>query len=100
MKKLAILILSLMCLQMSAQINTYNINSTINCTDTIQPFGSHTFSYGLSIDGEGQLFSDTALIRVVLVDNRDDEWPVLPNFNSEVVSISIFNAQNFGFNEK
>ena len=79
MKKTAILILSLMCLQLNAQINTYNINSTINCTDTIQPFGTHTLSYGLSIDGEGRLFSDTAFIRVVLVDNRDDEWPVLPN---------------------
>ncbi len=76
MKKLAILILSLMCLQMSAQITTYNINSTINCTDTLQPFGSHTLSYGLSIDGEGQLLSDSAFIRVVLVDNNGKEWLV------------------------
>ncbi len=60
MKKLAILILSLTCLQMSAQITTYNINNTIICTDTLHPFGSHTLSYGLSIDGEGQLLSDTA----------------------------------------
>ena len=70
MKKLAILILCLTCLQMSAQITTYNINNTINCTDTLQPFGSHTLSYGLSIDGEGQLLSDSAFIRVVMVDNN------------------------------
>ena len=76
MKKLAIIILCLMCLQMSAQITTYNINSTINCTDTLQLFGSHTLSYGLSIDGEGRLLSDSAFIRVVMVDNNGKEWLV------------------------
>lgn len=65
-----------MCLKMSAQITTYNINRIINCNDTLQPFGTNTHSYGLSIDGEGQLFSDTAFIRVVLVDNNDKEWLV------------------------
>ena len=100
MRKIITMLSCLVCLQMSAQITTYNINRNIICSDTIQPFLAFTNSYGISINGEGRLFSDTALIRVVLVDNRDDEWPVLPNFNSEVVSISIFNAQNFGFNEK
>lgn len=74
MKKLTILILSMMFLQVNAQITSYNINSTITCTDTIQPFGTHTISYGLSIDGEGQLLSDTAFIRVVLVDKNDNDY--------------------------
>ena len=69
-------LLCLMCLKMSAQIMTYNINLNINSNDTLQPFGVNTHSYGLSIDGEGQLFSDTAFIRVVLVDNNDKEWLV------------------------
>ena len=85
-----------MCLQMSAQINTYNINSTINCTDTIQPFGSHTFSYGLSIDGEGQLFSDTAFIRVVLVDKNDKEWLVYER-NSLYSTEENYQFQNAAF---
>lgn len=75
-KKITILLLSLMCLKTSAQITTYNINKTINCNDTLQPFGTNTHSYGLSIDGEGQLLSDTAFIRVVLVDKNDKEWLV------------------------
>ena len=61
---------------MSAQITTYNISRSINCSDTIQPFGSNANSYGISIDGEGQLFSDTAFIRVVLVDINGNEWLV------------------------
>lgn len=76
MKRLALLLLSVsvICLQMNAQITTYNINCTITCTDTLQPFGTHDISYGLNIDGEGQLLSDTAFIRIVLVDNNDKEW--------------------------
>ena len=65
-----------MCLKMSAQITTYNINKNFNCSDTLQPFGIQTHSYGLSIDGEGQLLSDTAFIRVVLVDDNENEWLV------------------------
>ena len=76
MKKITILLLSLMCLKMSAQITTYNINKNFNCSDTLQPFGIQTHSYGLSIDGEGQLLSDTAFIRVVLVDDNENEWLV------------------------
>jgi hypothetical protein len=58
----------------SAQITTYNINRNISCSDTLQPFGVNTHSYGISISGLGQLLSDSALIRVVLVDNNDNEW--------------------------
>ena len=76
MRKLITLLSCLVCLQLSAQITTYNINKNINCTDTIQPFAVNANSYGISIDGEGQLLSDTAFIRVVLVDNNDDEWLV------------------------
>jgi hypothetical protein len=76
MRKIITLLSCLICLQLSAQITTYNINRNIICSDTIQPFLAFTNSYGISIDGEGQLFSDTALIRVVLVDNNGDEWLV------------------------
>lgn len=48
----------------------------MSCTDTVRPFYSNIRSFGISIDGEGQLFSDTAFIRVVLVDNYDHEWLV------------------------
>ena len=76
MRKIITLLSCLTCLQMSAQITTYNINRNINCTDTIQPFATNANCYGISIDGVGQLLSDTAFIRVVLVDNNDDEWLV------------------------
>ncbi len=74
MKKSAIVLFCLMCLQTRAQIVTYSINRNINCTDTVRPFSSNIRSYGISIDGEGQLLSDSAFIRVVLVDNNDNEW--------------------------
>ena len=76
MRKIITLLSCLTCLQLSAQITTYNISRSINCTDTIQPFATNDNSYGISIDGEGRLFSDTAFIRVVLVDNNGDEWLV------------------------
>ena len=76
MKRIITLLSCLMSLQLCAQITTYNINRSINCSDTIQPFGFNANSYGISIDGEGQLFSDTAFIRVVLVDNNGNEWLV------------------------
>ena len=76
MKKPAILLLTLICLHASAQITTYNINRTFSCTDTIQPFGINANSYGISIDGGGQLLSDSAFIRVVLVDSNGNEWLV------------------------
>lgn len=76
MRKIITLLSCLTCLQLSAQITTYNISRSINCTDTIQPFATNDNSYGISIDGEGRLFSDTAFIRVVLVDNNDHEWLV------------------------
>lgn len=76
MRKIITLLSCLVCLQLSAQITTYNINRNINCTDTIQPFATNANCYGISIDGVGQLLSDTAFIRVVLVDNNDDEWLV------------------------
>ena len=76
MKKLAILLLTLICLHASAQITTYNINRTFSCTDTIQPFGINANSYGISIDGGEQLLSDSAVIRVVLVDSNGNEWLV------------------------
>ena len=76
MRKIITLLSCLTCLQLSAQITTYNINRNINCTDTIQPFATNANCYGISIDGVGQLFSDTAFIRVVLVDNNGDEWLV------------------------
>lgn len=96
MKKLTILILSMMFLQVNAQITSYNINSTITCTDTIQPFGTHTISYGLSIDGEGQLLSDTAFIRVVLVDKNDNEWLVYER-NSLYSTEENYQFQNAAF---
>lgn len=74
MRKIITLLSCLVCLQLSAQITTYNISRSINCTDTIQPFATNDNSYGISIDGEGRLFSDTAFIRVVLVDNNDDDY--------------------------
>lgn len=74
MRKIITLLSCLICLQLSAQITTYNISRSINCTDTIQPFTTNANSYGISIDGEGQLLSDTAFIRVVLVDNNGNEW--------------------------
>ena len=76
MKRLAMLLLTLICLHASAQITTNNINRTFSCTDTIQPFGTNATSYGISVDGEGQLLSDSAFIRVVLVDKNDNEWLV------------------------
>lgn len=76
MRRIVTLLSCLACLQLSAQITTYNISRSINCTDTIQPFATNDNSYGISIDGEGRLFSDTAFIRVVLVDNNDHEWLV------------------------
>ena len=48
----------------------------MSCTDTVRPFYSNIRSFGISIDGEGQLFSDSAFIRVALVDNYDHEWLV------------------------
>lgn len=74
MRKIITLLSCLVCLQLSAQITTYNINRNINCTDTIQPFATNANCYGISIDGVGQLLSDTAFIRVVLVDNNDDDY--------------------------
>ena len=74
MRKIITLLSCLICLQLSAQITTYNISRSINCTDTIQPFTTNANSYGISIDGEGQFLSDTAFIRVVLVDNNGNEW--------------------------
>ena len=76
MKKIIILLLCVICLQLNAQVTTYNINRNFNCSDTLQPFNTNAYSYGISIDGEGQLYSDTAFIRVVLVDNNDHEWLV------------------------
>ena len=76
MRKSAIVLFCLMCLQTRAQIVTYSINRNINCTDTVRPFSSNTHSFGISIDGEGQLLSDSAFIRVVLVDSNDHEWLV------------------------
>ena len=76
MKKIAIVLFGLMCLQVNAQTTTFNINRNLSCTDIVRPFYGNTRSYGISIDGEGQLFSDTAFIRVVLVDNKDHEWLV------------------------
>ena len=56
MRKIITLLSCLTCLQLSAQITTYNISRSINCTDTIQPFATNDNSYGISIDGEGRLF--------------------------------------------
>lgn len=44
MKRIAILFISLLNLQVSAQITTYNINRNINCTDTVRPFSGNTRS--------------------------------------------------------
>ena len=76
MRRFTILIISLLSFQLSAQTITYSINRNINCTDTVRPFSSNIRSYGISIDGEGQLLSDSAFIRIVLVDNNDNEWLV------------------------
>lgn len=76
MKKLMLLIISLVYLQMSAQTTTFNISRSISCTDTIRPFGTNINSYGLSIEGRCQMLSDTAFVRVVLVDNNGREWLV------------------------
>lgn len=96
MKKIVILLLSLICLQANAQISNYSINRNISCTDTIRPFGTNTYSYGISIDGEGQLFSDTAFIRVVLTDNNDHEWLVYER-NSLYATEEDISFQNAAF---
>ena len=57
-------------------MTTYNINRSFTGTDTIQPFNTNTYSFGVCIDGTGVLLSDTAFIRVVLVDYYDNEWLV------------------------
>lgn len=76
MKIIAVILFSLMCLGMNAQITTYNINRNMSCSDTVRPFYGNTRSFGISVDGNGQLLSDTAFIRVVLVDNNNHEWLV------------------------
>ena len=76
MKKIAIVLFGLMFLQVNAQTTTFNINRNLSCSDIVRPFYGNTRSYGISINGEGQLFSDTAFIMVVLVDNNNHEWLV------------------------
>ena len=71
MRRIVTLLSCLMSLPLCSQVTIYNINRSISCTDTIHPFATNAKSYGLSIDGEGRLLSDTAFIRVVLVDNKE-----------------------------
>lgn len=58
----------------NAQIVTYNINRNVNVSDTLLVFESPTYSYGVSLEGSGQLLSDTAFIRIILIDSQNRHW--------------------------
>ena len=74
MKRIIFLFAVLACIHVKAQVISYNINKRINCPDTLLVFEPQTYSYGLNIDGSGELLSDTAYIRIILVDNQDRHW--------------------------
>ena len=75
MKKILLLFFAIATfISVNAQIISYTINRTINYSDTLLVFESSAYSYGVSIEGSGQLLSDTAFIRIVLVDNHDRNW--------------------------
>lgn len=75
-KKIILLFIIVYYIQVQAQIISYNIKSNVTNSDTLLVFDSPTYSYGISIEGNGQLLSDTAFIRVVLVDNQNRHWLV------------------------
>ena len=92
MKKLAILLLTLICLHASAQITTYNINRTFSCTDTIQPFGSKANSYGISIDGSGQL---PVIFNYPSVQTPDCYQFYLPLTGDYIITFTLANGDEY-----
>lgn len=74
MKRLFVLLFVVNLINTQAQTVSYDINRCISASDTLLVFESSTFSYGAGVDGCGELLSDTAYIRIILVDNLGREW--------------------------
>ena len=71
--KAVMAIFCLMFISITTTAQTISINSSFNADTEIFPFGSGGIVYGLSINGTVNLYSDSSLVRIVLIDNLFNE---------------------------
>lgn len=64
-----------------SQTETRNINQTFISTDTIYPFRYNDYCSGIFMDGSSKLFSKDGYIRVILLDNNEEEWLIYERNN-------------------
>ncbi|PJB57302.1 MAG: hypothetical protein CO098_12050, partial [Bacteroidetes bacterium CG_4_9_14_3_um_filter_41_19] len=67
--KAVMAVFCLMFISITTTAQTISINSSFNADSEIYPFGSSGTVYGLSINGTVNLYSDSSLVRIVLIDN-------------------------------
>ena len=71
--KAVMAVFCLMFISITTTAQTISINSSFNADSEIYPFGSSGTVYGLSINGTVNLYSDSSLVRIVLIDNLFNE---------------------------
>ena len=69
-----LLLFCLLSYTVDSQVITRNINNTFISTDTIYPFTVNDYCFGMSLVGNSRLLTEDGFIRVILVDDNNNEW--------------------------
>jgi hypothetical protein len=80
--KALIFVLTLMIsLALTSQAQTIQIDSTLTTNGEIFPFGTPTTAYGLTLNANVLLNSDTSLVRIILIDDQFNEYLIYEAYN-------------------
>lgn len=74
MRRIYLLLLCLLSYTVNSQVITRIINNTFISTDTIYPFTVNDYCFGMSLVGNSRLLTEDGFIRVILVDDNNNEW--------------------------
>ena len=83
------------CSQTYGQNQSITINSTVTSNSTIYTFSPTEIIYSLVIDGVSTLNSDSSSIRVILIDNYNNEYLIYESY-SMIHSFNPFTFSSYG----
>ena len=99
MKKLCLILLMHLFLYAYPQVEICNLNQIYTTTDTLYPFRYSDYCSAVYVDGSCKVLSEDGFVRIILIDNNEEEWLIyernnLFSFSLRVDSIFIISKQH------
>lgn len=81
MKKLCLILLMHLFLYAYPQVEICNLNQIYTTTDTLYPFRYSDYCSAVYVDGSCKVLSEDGFVRIILIDNNEEEWLIYERNN-------------------